>query len=246
MSDGGVIVAEGLRREFWAPGGATVVAVESASFEVSPGEVFGLLGPNGAGKTTTLHMLATLTRPTAGTASICGHDVVTQSRRARGCLGYVSATSGLPERLTASECLLTFARLQKIADPRSAVEASVVSFSLSSVADRPVEQLSTGMKQRLKIACAVVHRPPVLIFDEPTAGLDVIATDELLALIEGLRDGGAAVVFSTHVMSEAARLCDRVAIIYAGSIRAVDRPEGLLEQTGAESLERAFLDIVRS
>jgi sodium transport system ATP-binding protein len=239
------IVVEDLTRIYPQPKGPPVVAVEDASFQVRAGEVLGLLGPNGAGKTSTLQVLATLARPTTGRALVCGHDVVTASVEVRRNLGYLSSTSGLPTRLTCRECLLLFARLQGVADPQAAVASAIARFGVADYAERHVEGLSTGMRQRLRIACAAVHRPPVLLLDEPTAGLDVVAAHDLLDEIGRLRDDGAAVLFCTHVMQEAERLCDRVAILFDGVIRVVDTPAALMEQTGAANLEDAFLGFVR-
>jgi len=239
------VVVDALRREWPRPGGGVLVAVDGASFSVRPGEVFGLLGPNGAGKTTTLRILATLTPPTSGTASVCGHDVVSAPRETRSCLGYVSASSGLPPRLTCRETLRTFAGLQGLPDARAAAEEALERFGISGFADRFVEELSTGMSQRLKIAAAAIHRPPVLILDEPTSGLDVVAAHDLLEEIVRARDSGAAVIFSTHIMQEASAICDRIAVLFEGRIEAVDTPAGLLERTGTTDLKDAFLALVR-
>jgi len=221
------------------------VAVADASFTVQAGEVLGLLGPNGAGKTTTLRMLATLTRPTAGTATVAGHDVSSEPARVRANIGYLSATSGLPPRLTCTEAVRTFAALQGVADPKAAAAQAIARYGISEFADRFVEGLSTGMRQRLRVACAAVHEPPVLILDEPTAGLDVVAADALLQDIARAREAGAAVVFSTHVLREAERLCDRIAVIEGGRIRAVGTLPALLAETGCGDLEAAFLALVR-
>ncbi len=240
------VVAAGLRREWPRPGGPPVVAVAEASFTVCAGEVLGLLGPNGAGKTTTLRMLATLTRPTAGTAIVAGHDVQKAPARVRASIGYLSATSGLPPRLTCTEAVRTFAALQGVPDPRGAAQAAIVRHGISDFAERFVEGLSTGMRQRLRVACAAVHQPPVLILDEPTAGLDVVAADALLQDIGRARQAGAAVVFSTHVLREAERLCDRIAVIDGGRIRAVGSLPELLARTGRPDLEGAFLALVQA
>ncbi len=221
------------------------MAVADASFTVHGGEVLGLLGPNGAGKTTTLRMLATLTRPTAGTATVAGHDVRRSPSRVRASIGYLSATSGLPARLTCAEVVRTFATLQGLSDPGGAAARAITRYGIADFADRFVEGLSTGMRQRLRVACAAVHEPPVLILDEPTAGLDVVAADALLQDISGAREAGAAVVFSTHVLREAERLCDRIAVIEGGLIRAIGTLEDLLEETGCTGLEAAFLALVR-
>ena len=239
------VVVAGLRREWPRPGGPPIVAVADASFTVHGGEVLGLLGPNGAGKTTTLRMLATLTRPTAGSARVAGHDVRHSPARVRASIGYLSATSGLPLRLTCTEVVRTFATLQGLADPRAAAARAIARYGITEFEGRFVEGLSTGMRQRLRVACAAVHEPPVLILDEPTAGLDVVAADALLRDISAAREAGAAVVFSTHVLREAERICDRVAVIEGGRIRAVGTLAELLAQTGCADLEGAFLALVQ-
>lgn len=222
-----------------------MVAVDGASFSVAPGEILGLLGPNGAGKTTLMQVLATLTPPTAGRARVMGHDVVAEPMKVRSRLGYLSTTSGLPARLTCREALRLFADLHGLPDARGASEDAIGRFRLADFADRYVEGLSTGMRQRLRIACAAVHQPPVLILDEPTAGLDLMATDDLLTEVERLRDDGAAVLYSTHLMDEADRLCDRIAVLYEGHLRAVDTPTALRDQTGGATLAQAFRALVR-
>lgn len=234
-----------LRREWPQPAGPPVVAVEGASFRVAPGEVLGLLGPNGAGKTTLMQMLTTLTPPTSGTARVAGHDVRAAPTEVRRHLGYLSTTSGLPARLTVRECLDLFARLHGLAAPAAAVASAVARFRLDAFADRYVEGLSTGMRQRARIACAAIHRPPVLVLDEPTAGLDLMATDDLLAEVLALRDDGAAVLYSTHMMEEAERICDRVAVLHEGRLLAVETIAALRASTEAGTLAEAFRRTLR-
>lgn len=238
-----MIVVEGLRREWPVSRAPPVVAVDDATFSVAKGEVFGLLGPNGAGKTTIMQILATLTPPTSGHASVAGHDVVTHSDAVRGHLGYLSTTSGLPSRLTVRECVSLFARLHGL--PNGAERDALARFRLDSFAERFVDGLSSGMRQRLRIACACVHRPAVVILDEPTAGLDLTSTDELLDEVLALREAGTTVVYSTHLMSEAERICDRVAILHEGRLRAIGSVAELKTQTGATSLAEVFRHTVR-
>lgn len=238
------IVAEALSRTFPMPGGAPVTAVAELSFTVAPGEVFGLLGANGAGKTTAMRMLATLTRPSSGTARICGHDILRDPARVRACLGYLSASSGLPTRVTCREVLELFAGLQHLPRPAEAVERAIDRFGIRDFADRRIETLSTGMRQRVRIASAAVHDPPVLVVDEPTAGLDVVAADRLLDSLLEARGRGTAVVFSTHVLREAEKICDRIAILHEGRLRRTGTLAELQAQTGTNSLEGAFLRTV--
>ncbi|MCB9687924.1 MAG: ATP-binding cassette domain-containing protein [Alphaproteobacteria bacterium] len=234
---------EGLVRRYLSP--EPVVAVDHVSFSVAPGEVFGLLGPNGAGKTTTLRMLATLLRPDEGRASIAGHDVVTDPEGVRRALGYLSGSTGLYGRLTAREMLLYFARIQRLPDPRRRVDELMARFGIDAYADQRCERLSTGMKQKVSIARAALHDPPVLILDEPTAGLDVLVAQTFLEFVEQMRDAGRCVLFSTHIMSEAERLCDRVGVIHQGRLLAVGTVPELLERTGERYLEQAFVRLVR-
>jgi sodium transport system ATP-binding protein len=239
------IEAQDLRCVWPASSGPPIVAVDDVSFSVEAGEVFGLLGSNGAGKSTTMRMLATLTRPTSGTARVAGHDIQASPQAVRASLGYLSASSGLPTRVTCREVLELFAGLHRVARRREAVDQAIADFGITEFADRRIEALSTGMRQRVRIAAAAVHRPPVLILDEPTAGLDLVAADRLLESILDARARGAAVIFSTHVLREAARICDRVGIIDSGTLRAVGTLPELAASTGTSSFEDAFLAVVR-
>lgn len=234
-----------LSRTWPQPSGPPVQAVDRANFQVAAGEVVGLLGPNGAGKTTLMQILATLTPPTSGTARILDHDVQQQPMQVRGALGYLSTTSGLPARLRCREALRLFADLHGLPRAAQVVEETILRFRLTDFADRFVEGLSTGMRQRLRIACAAVHHPAVLILDEPTAGLDLMATDDLLREVLRLRDDGAAVLYSTHLMDEADRICDRIAVLYEGRLCAVDTADALRTQTGTTSLAEAFRHLVQ-
>ena len=238
-----MIEVEDLRREWPVANGLPVVAVGGVSFEVAKGEVFGLLGPNGAGKTTIMQVLATLTSPTAGSARVAGHDVRAAGDAVRRHLGYLSTTSGLPSRLTVRECVHLFVRLHDL--PSAVLPKTLARFRLDGFADRYTEALSTGIRQRLRIACATVHRPPVVILDEPTSGLDLTSTDELLDEVLALREGGATVLYSTHTMEEAERLCDRVAILHDGRLCAIGTIPALRAETGAASLAEVFRRSVR-
>lgn len=237
------IEVEGLVRRYLSP--APVLAVDHVSFTVAPGEVFGLLGPNGAGKTTTLRILATLLRADEGRARIAGHDVATEGAAVRRSLGYLSGSTGLYGRLTAREMLLYFARIQDLPDPRRRVDELMERFGIDAYADQRCERLSTGTKQKVSIARAAMHDPPVLILDEPTAGLDVLVAQTFLEFVEQMRDAGRAVLFSTHIMSEAQRLCDRVGILHQGRLLMVGTVPEILERTGQRWLEQAFVHLVR-
>ncbi|MCB9765849.1 MAG: ABC transporter ATP-binding protein [Alphaproteobacteria bacterium] len=236
------IVVDALSKRFYTP--EPVQAVDALSFTCSPGEVFGLLGPNGAGKTTTLRMLSTLLTPDSGAARVAGHDLRAAPRAVRASIGYVSTTTGLYGRLTARELLATFARLQGVADPRGRAEDLIARFDITPFADLRCDRLSTGMKQKVSIARAMVADPPVLILDEPTTGLDVLVAQSFLAEIRRARDEGRCVLFSTHIMSQAERVCDRVGVMHKGRMLACGTLEELRAQTGRHYLEDIFLALV--
>ena len=238
------IEVEALSRLFPQPGGEPVRAVREVSFSAEAGAVFGLLGANGAGKSTTMRILATLLSPTGGTARVYGHDVVAAPGAVRRSLGYLSASSGLPTRVSCREVLALFAALHQVSDVADAVDRAIDRFGITAFADRRIETLSSGMRQRVRIAAAAVHDPPVLILDEPTAGLDVVAADKLLQAIVQARDRGTCVLFSTHVLREAEKICSRIAVIHEGSLRAIGSVEELKAQTATGSLEAAFLALV--
>lgn len=239
-----IIIADKLRRVWPIANKQEVVAVASLSFTVEAGEVYGLLGPNGAGKTTTIRMLATLTHPTSGTALLCGHDVVKAPGKVRQSIGYVSVSSGLPTLLTVQETVETFAALHGCTRP-DAPRLALERFGLSKFTDRTVDALSTGLRQRLRLACATVHQPPIWILDEPTSGLDVMAADELLSAVKIARQEGTAVLFSTHDMGIAEDICDRIAIMHGGKIHAVDTADGLRTRTQSNDLRKAFVRLVQ-
>ncbi len=223
-----------------------VVALDAVSFDVAPGEVFGLLGPNGAGKTTCLRLLATILSPTAGTASIDGYDVVQHPGQVRSRIGFLSGTTGLYDRMTARETVEYFGRLHGLDEVRLAktIHDLFTNLSIHEFADTLTIRLSTGMRQKVSIARALVHDPPVLIFDEPTNGLDVLVARAVLDTVSRLRDQGKCIIYSTHIMSEAERLCDRLAIIHRGSILAAGTQADILAESNQPNLEEHFFSIV--
>ena len=241
------VEVDGLVKVFQDEGRGRVVAVDDVSFVVDRGEIFGLLGPNGAGKTTTLRTLATVLGPTSGRASVMGYDVVEDPTEVRRSIGFLSTSTALYPRLTARETLEFFARINGYPEERlkARVDALVQRFGLGSYARARVDKLSTGMKQKVSIARAIVHDPPVLIFDEPTVGLDVLNAHELQEVIRELKGEGKTIVFSTHIMSEAEKLCDRIGIIQGGRILACNTLEGLREATGLRYLEDIFIHYAR-
>ncbi len=235
--------------------------LRDVSFSAQAGEVFGLLGPNGAGKTTLLRILATLLRPDSGTATLAGHDVLRASETVRGLIGVVNGGMGLYDRLSGREILRYFAGLYGMtrsqADAR--IEALNASLDLESTLETRAAGFSTGMKQKIVIARAVIHDPPVLILDEAASGLDVLARRALLDFVLAYKNAGYGgtgkarqagegrlVIYSTHVMSEVEEVCDRAAVLDKGELIAQGTVQGLLTQTGQSSLERAFFALLQA
>ncbi len=222
------------------------VAVDRISFEAHAGEIYGLLGPTGAGKTTTLRMLSTILRPTGGLATVNGFDVLTQPSLVRHQFGFVSANTAVYDRMTAGEMVEYFGRLYGI-DRELLRERSENIFSrlqMREIRDVVGAKMSTGMKQKVSIARALVHDPPVLIFDEATAGLDVLVGRALLDIVSELRDHGKCILFSTHIMREAERLCDRIAIMHRGRILSEGRIDDLLSEHDEHDLEDLFFRLI--
>ncbi|HUF76545.1 MAG TPA: ABC transporter ATP-binding protein [Longimicrobiales bacterium] len=226
----------------------SLTAVDGLTLRVDPGEVYALLGPNGAGKTTALRCLATLLRPSEGSATVCGLDVRSEPLAVRSRLAFLSSSMGLYERLTPVELIEFFGRLQGLDERTLArrVEEMVELFDLSGVANRLCGKLSTGQRQRVSLARALVHDPPVLILDEPTHGLDVLSGQAIYDFIVRERARGKTVLFSTHQMEEVELLADRVGVLRGGQLVAEGRPQDLVARTGAPNLVRAFLALVGS
>lgn len=222
------------------------VALDGISFHARPGQVYGLLGPNGAGKTTALRILSTVLRPSGGTAVINGYDVLTQPAHVRCQIGFMSANTAVYDRMTGWEMVEYFGRLHGMAKDVLAerMEALFERLKMNDTRDILGAKMSTGMKQKVSVARAVVHDPPVLIFDEATAGLDVLVARALLNTVAELRDHGKCIVFSTHIMREAEKLCDRVAIIHRGRVLAEGTLEELRERHHQEDLEELFFQLI--
>jgi sodium transport system ATP-binding protein len=214
------------------------------SFQAHSGEIFGLLGPNGAGKTTTLRVICTLLAPDAGSVELLGFDTRTAPQEVRRRVGVVTAEFGVYPRLTARENIAFFAELSGVADGEVGrrVDSVIERLDMSSFAKQRAESLSSGQKQKVAIARAIVHDPPVLMFDEPTSNLDVLASREIRQFMVESRGRGKCVIFSTHVMHDAERLCDRVTIIHQGRV-VVSGPTAEVRGTHVD-LEDAFLALV--
>ncbi len=241
-----MIIAENLTKTFRDRKRGLVRAVNNLSLTCHPGQIFGLLGANGAGKTTTLRMLGTLLEPTLGNATIAGYDIRKNPEEVRRSIGFLSGSTALYGRLTAREMIQYFGQLNNLrgTDLSTRVDELIDRLEIGEFENGRCDKLSTGQKQRVSIACSIVHRPPVMIFDEPTSGLDVMTSQTIMAFIEQCRIDNLTVVFSTHIMSEVERLCDRVAIVHHGIIAAEGSVDELRQQTGETVMENAFLKII--
>jgi len=214
-------------------------AVQSISFSVAKGEIFGLLGPNGAGKTTTIRMLTTLTMPTSGSVSVAGHDAATEPLSVKRSIGVVPQMLNLDIDLTCAENLEYHGRLHKMqpGDRTARTEELLRFVGLWEKRNTSVEHLSGGMRRRLLIARGLMHRPQVVFMDEPTVGLDPQARRMIWAFIESLKRNGITILLTTHYIEEADALCDRVAIMRSGKIIALDRPAVLKDGVGKFAVE---------
>ena len=241
-----MIEVEGLTKFFTGPDGSDVPAVEDVTFTVNPGEVFGLLGPNGAGKTTTLRMLCTVLKPSLGFATVAGHDIVREAGRVRQSIGFLSANTGIYDRMTPWEMVTYYGKLYGLRGDvlTDRLEALFASLQMNDFRDVPGGRLSTGMRQKVSIARALVHDPAVLIFDEPTAGLDILVQRAVLQSILALREQGKTILFSTHIMREVEKLCDRVAIMAKGKIVATGTLPELRDRYGEQDVEELFFQLV--
>lgn len=222
------------------------VAVDGISFDVKPGEIFGLLGPNGAGKTTTLRVLTTVLKPSGGDICVNGYSVANDPENVRHQLGVLAESTGLYDRLTVEENIRYFARLRDMPE-REIKERMDQVFPLLGIdefAEKRAGNLSKGMKQKASLAIAIIHDPPVILFDEPTSGLDVGSARQVIDFIAGYKATEKTVILSTHLMHEAERLCDRIAIINKGLISAIGTYKELQNQSGKKGLEDIFLKLV--
>jgi sodium transport system ATP-binding protein len=223
-----------------------IVALDGLTFDAWEGQIYGLLGPNGAGKTTALRILSTVLQPTSGSATVNGFDVVRQSSEIRRQIGFVSANTAVYDRMTAWEMVEYFGRLHGIDrdELRDRMERIFTRLQMQEIRDLLGAKMSTGMKQKVSIARALIHDPPVLIFDEATSGLDVLVARAVLDIVAGLREQGKCILFSTHIMREAERLCDRLAIMFHGHILAEGTLGELREEHGEDDLEELFFQLI--
>lgn len=242
-----MIHVEGLSKSFDDLRRGSIVALDSVSFDVQAGEIFGLLGPNGAGKTTCLRMLSTVLQPTGGSATVAGFDVATHPQDVRGKIGFMSCNTGIYDRMTAWEMVEYFGRLYGIEEQelQQRLDRIFTTLQMQDIKDMLGSKMSTGMKQKVSIARTIIHDPPVLIFDEPTTGLDVLVARAVLKTIEALREEGKCIIFSTHIMREVEKLCDRVAVIYKGKILAIGSIPELEEQYHESDMEELFFSLIQ-
>ncbi len=224
------------------------MALRDVSFTVGHGEVYGLLGPNGAGKTTTLRVLLGMLPPTAGSASIAGHNSSRQPDEVKRCVGLVSTSAGLYQHLSVSELLLFFADLYGLAPDRAAAALEQLSWllGLRDLLRRRCNTLSTGQRQRVQLARALIHNPPVLLLDEPTLGLDVLGSQVVLEFVNHLRTQGKAVLLTTHRLDEAERLCDRFGLLHQGQLVRAGTLDQLRAETGCRGLTDMFMTLVKT
>ena len=224
-----------------------VTAVDNVSFEVNPGEIIGLLGENGAGKTTTLRMLATMLKPTSGNATIDGYNIIDNPNKIRERIGILfGGDVALYDRLTGRENMIYFAKLNGMSDleANQAVNKIASELEMSDYIDRPVGKYSRGMKQKVSLARSIIHQPDVMLFDEPSTGLDVLSSKLIHDFILKCKKDNKAIVFSSHNMYETEKLCDRIIIIHKGKIVASGTIEQLKKDYQKDSLEDLFIECI--
>ena len=241
-----MIEAHNLTKTFKDKKRGVITAVDHVSFTCRPGQVYGLLGANGAGKTTTLRLLATLLRPTSGTARLAGHDTLAAAGAVRANVGFLAASTALYGRLTAREMITYFGRLNGMAPAaiKARLQQLADELDMHEFLDRRCEKFSTGMKQKTSIARTLIHDPAVMIFDEPTLGLDVMTARTIVKFVRDCRNRGKTVIYSTHVMSEVEKLCDTIGIIHGGRLVAEGTLAGLRQRYGEQDMEEIFVKAV--
>jgi sodium transport system ATP-binding protein len=241
-----MIVVDHLVKEFQQKNGDMLQAVDDLSFNANHNEVVCLLGVNGAGKTTTMRILSTVFMPTCGTATIEGYDVRTEAQKVREHLGFLSGDTGLYARLSVKEILRYFGDLYDV--KRETTEKRIHEMAdlldMNDFLDKKIEFLSTGMKQKVSIVRSVIHDPPTMILDEPTAGLDILTARNIVAFMRRCREDGKCVLFSTHIMREAERLADRIVMVHKGKLLAEGPIEKLRDLASLRDLDDIFVYFV--
>ncbi len=241
-----MIEARQLTKTFRDKKRGEIHAADNVSFRVEPGQIYGLLGANGAGKTTTLRLLATLLQPTAGGATVAGFDIVREAQHVRAKVGFLAASTALYGRLTARETMTYFGRLNGLGDSeiKTRTQRLADELDMHEFLDRRCDKFSTGMKQKTSIARTLIHDPPVMIFDEPTLGLDVMAARTIVKFVRDCRTRGKTVIYSTHVMSEVEKLCDVIGIIHGGRLLAEGTLDALRTRYAEHDMEEIFVKAV--
>jgi len=241
-----MIEARHLTKTFQDKKRGTITAVDDVSFTCRPGQIYGLLGANGAGKTTTLRILATLLQPSSGTATVAGHDVSAEPEKVRANVGFLAASTALYGRLNAREMIAYFGRLNGMDDAtiRARIDVLARELDMHEFLDRRCDKFSTGMKQKTSIARTLVHDPAVMIFDEPTLGLDVMTARSIVKFVRACRERGKTVIYSTHVMSEVEKLCDTIGIIHNGRLVTEGSLDQLRARFGEQDMEEVFVKAV--
>jgi len=240
-----MIKAQNLAKAFPKKGQrkASVIAVSDVTLSAEDGKITGLLGPNGAGKSTTLRMLTGLLAPDSGTGTVDGWDIVKDRLQVRASIGYLPHNAGIYPRLSARENIQYFARLNGMPKRHSdeRIDELIAKLAMEDIADRRAEGFSQGQKTKVGLARALIHKPQTLVLDEPTNGLDVMATRKLRQILRSLRDEGHCILVSSHIMQDVTLLCDQVAIINEGRVVMEDSVPGILDKTGQTDFEDAFV-----
>jgi sodium transport system ATP-binding protein len=241
-----MISVKQLTKIFVQKNGSSFYAVDNLSFSAEDGQIVCLLGVNGAGKTTTMRILSTVFKPTSGTATINGYDINSQAQQVRENLGFLSGDTGLYNRLSTREFITYFGRLYGLTDPVISARIAEMAelLDMKDFIDKKIDFLSTGMKQKVSIVRSIIHDPPVMIFDEPTAGLDILTARNIVSFIRDCKNRGKCVLFSTHIMREAERLADKVVMIHKGKILADGSLEALRQASGQQDLDDIFISLV--
>jgi sodium transport system ATP-binding protein len=241
-----MIEARNLTKTFKDKKRGVITAVNDVSFTCRPGQIYGLLGANGAGKTTTLRLLATLLQPTSGSARLAGFDVAAEANQVRAHVGFLAASTALYGRLTAREMITYFGRLNGLPDPaiKERLRQLADELDMRDFLDRRCDKFSTGMKQKTSIARTLIHDPAVMIFDEPTLGLDVMTARSIVKFVRDCRNRGKTVIYSTHVMSEVEKICDVIGIIHDGRLVTEGTLAELQQRFGETDMEEIFVKAV--
>lgn len=241
-----MIEAHHLTKTFKDKKRGVITAVDDVSFTCRPGQIYGLLGANGAGKTTTLRMLATLLKPSGGSCTVAGQDAAREPERVRAHVGFLAASTALYGRLTSREMIAYFGRLNGLPDDeiKARTRRLADELDMHEFLDRRCDKFSTGMKQKTSIARTLIHDPAVMIFDEPTLGLDVMTARAIVKFVRECRNRGKTVIYSTHVMSEVEKLCDVIGIIHGGKLVAEGTLAELQARFGEKDMEEVFVKAV--